>query len=255
MRRAVLLVLGGCTSIFGLDAPTRAKPPDASTDDVVVAPEDAPAVCTSVVNDEDSDAIDDACDACPTVPSDTSDADGDGLPNACDPNLVNSGDRILFARMFTAAGEILDLDPNQAMWAAADHGVVHLDDSGRLRTPNLAPTKIELRVLGFTGTDALEIRAPGVTCTIRPETCFVTPTAMCAEMTPGTNYVELAAASSELRRVVVTPGSGGTKCELLAGGALAEVSSTGMLGNGSTEVRIGLDSATVVQSIVVYGAK
>jgi hypothetical protein len=64
-------------------------------------------VCASVQFDEDADGIDDRCDACPTIASDGSDTDGDGLPNACDPDLAPGEDAILFAALFRDALDVV----------------------------------------------------------------------------------------------------------------------------------------------------
>lgn len=53
--------------------------------------------CSPVGHDEDRDAIDDACDACPHVPDpEQADADGDGVGDACDPEPAVAHQRIAF---------------------------------------------------------------------------------------------------------------------------------------------------------------
>ena len=81
MKLAVLLCLAGCNQIFGnhsvnvsaFDAAPDADPCSIHAGD-------------SGFHDEDGDAINDACDNCPTVKnSGQTDTDGDGIGDECDP--------------------------------------------------------------------------------------------------------------------------------------------------------------------------
>lgn len=86
---AVLAAVGGCGRL-GFSAAERG---DASADAFVCA---AP-----VGHDEDSDGIDDACDACPQLVDDQRDTDGDGVGDACD--LDSAQQQRTFFDTFTVA--------------------------------------------------------------------------------------------------------------------------------------------------------
>jgi hypothetical protein len=66
-------------------------------------PPDMSSSCTSLTPDEDSDARGDTCDLCPADfdPS-PDDSDGDGLPDACDPDVGRVGNKLLYFEPFNS---------------------------------------------------------------------------------------------------------------------------------------------------------
>jgi len=70
-RWVLVVVLSGCGSVLGLDEVYQCPP-----------------------NDDDCDKLLDNVDPCPADPNDVSDGDGDGVGDACDPNVETPGDTI-----------------------------------------------------------------------------------------------------------------------------------------------------------------
>lgn len=127
----LLVVFAGCGRLSFDDAkPDAARPLDANA-------------CTDPSgHDEDGDAIDDACDACPQIADDQLDADGDGVGDACD--LATTQEQRTFFDPFTAARTEWTYDP------AATFG----GDSVRLPSLNRA---IGIQLLGTPGRTVLEV--------------------------------------------------------------------------------------------------
>jgi hypothetical protein len=97
----------GACDVGGGDAATDATDPtgDADSDGILNASDNCPTTANPMQENEDSDALGDACDPCPISPS-MVDTDADGLPDACDPNPMSFGghvitDRIVFFDGFT----------------------------------------------------------------------------------------------------------------------------------------------------------
>jgi hypothetical protein len=93
----LLLTLGACSQVFGLDEPIRATPDapgggtDTDTDGVPDSTDRCPLVADNQ-HDEDGDGIGDRCDNCPLeMNPDQDNADGDGLGDVCD-SLTNAFD-------------------------------------------------------------------------------------------------------------------------------------------------------------------
>lgn len=92
---AVVVLLGACNAIYGLDETKSVEqvPPDFDSDGV---PDDVDN-CFDEINDQadvDADGRGDACDNCPTTPNSTqADLDNDELGDACDncPMYSNPG--------------------------------------------------------------------------------------------------------------------------------------------------------------------
>ena len=84
---AVLGVLAGCDSVFGLSAtrPLDAMLPDFDGDGVADVVDNCPTIPNADQLDSDGDGMGDACDLCPHVASaDNHDEDHDGFGDACD---------------------------------------------------------------------------------------------------------------------------------------------------------------------------
>ena len=84
----LLLVLAGCSQLFGLDKPV---PVDAAVDlDGAEIDAFVGTGCITLplraVDDDDGDAVTDDQDNCIGLASMPADTDGDGIGNACDPN-------------------------------------------------------------------------------------------------------------------------------------------------------------------------
>ncbi len=267
MRSLVLLVLlGGCHKLFGLlPVDLESVDGDGGTTgaDSTLADAAMPMCPISpVVYDEDVDSIDDRCDACPTIASDALDDDLDGLPNACDPNLIVGGDKILLAATFYEAVDLTAFTNTGATWAAADHGTVTLGGmNGVLRTvPSYTVSKIEIRTSGLTAASPAATFFVGTTTV----TCQVVASE-CTSGAGGQTCVRLASSqgqlsseSSDLREVsllrsVVPPT---TVCRIDDKTAAASEATADLpLGVGQIQLATNGAATVAIQSIVVYGAK
>lgn len=104
----LVVALGGCNALFGLDPTTRADRDAAMVDAAVVdatvidaasdAPIDAiPPGCVPIGHDDDADGVDDGCDNCPGLPNpQQGDSDSDTVGDACDPSFAPDDDIIGF---------------------------------------------------------------------------------------------------------------------------------------------------------------
>lgn len=255
MRLVFLLVtLGGCHKLFDLEKVTNGGQSDGGA---MMA--DANVVCpiNPVVFDEDGDSIDDRCDACPTVASDSSDADGDGLPNACDPNL-STGDRILFYATFGSVNDMTAFtSTGTAVWSANNLGTVSLASSSTLRTilPYL-PTMIDVKVAGVTAISlpaTISIGNASMACTLQASDCNATRNdQVCLRF--ASNQAIQDGFIPSLTRMTLRRSGDTTSCDAVVG-AKPTLTTNLPIANANIEVTASLDMQVVVSSIVVYGAK
>lgn len=267
-----LVLASGCHKLFDLESVDR--PGDGSTvidgptTDTTVVRLDVPTGACPIepaVFDEDGDSIDDRCDACPTVPSDDSDTDADGLPNACDLDLGATGDQILLAATFAREGDLTNNFTNGGgAWSASFNGRVHLESGARIQTVQLfAATRIVVRVTGFTASTRVSeilIETVSASCKVIGADCSTgqLSSAMCVRLLPmmmSLNGGEISAATStlvelDLKQVNATL----LNCTMRANGA---ASVNEMLSLGVTAFTIGASSGSTVDldSVVIYGAK
>jgi len=128
----LVLTIGGCNWVYGLSETKLRGDVDGDprsdldrdgikdVEDPCIAPE------TDVLGDYDRDSAINSMDACPFDAGATADADGDGIPDACDP-IPRAGDRVRCVMTFS------DPDLDVAMWRPRDQsGAWTLHVSGML---------------------------------------------------------------------------------------------------------------------------
>jgi hypothetical protein len=138
----VVLVVGGCDRVFGLDHPT---------DDVDGLDVPTDASCAAA-DDEDGDCIVDARDNCPGAsnPDQLDDGEGelaDGVGDACDPDPDQPGDRVLRFYSFldsidatdwVQAGDRWRFEPGHAVHGDLADPLAHLEHARDLASNELA---------------------------------------------------------------------------------------------------------------------
>lgn len=266
MRLVVLLVmLGGCHKLFDLE---QVKLGDTTGDggtrdgnQVVDAPlVDASRACPATLEfDEDGDSIDDRCDACPTIQSDSLDEDGDGLPNACDKNLAPE-DAILFWTTFFDPSELGAFTHTKTSWDDNTVGLAQIGMAGSMTmVETLTPLEIEVNVVDInastTGTLTLRMTT-SVGCEITASACDANDgSKSCMRMLPDrTGEVFVGLPASMVYRVRLYE-AGGAWCTFLAGGEGNSLMSLDSVGTGNVRLETNGDASAQITSIVVYGAK
>ena len=272
---ALVLVLGGCDSLFNLDhVPAGGGHVDGDAmpghdDGGLDAIFDA-SLCGAF--DEDGDGLFDDCDPCPAVGGSTLDTDMDGLPDTCDPNLGppdslgHKKDKILFYAMFSKqsdlddnfnapAGGVVYLSTNSAISVSGD-GM--LNGAALLTKQSLSPTKIELDIGGLGGggvyVNEVSIVEPAVTCHIfgtgcnqvdAGQTCFyISSTAKGMQPDP----------SSDLKKLeLYKNGTSMATCRV-TGSSSTATSGTGTLSQSTIQIAVSKDASMKILSMVVYGA-
>lgn len=94
-----MLMLGGCSAVFGLEPPQRASDGsidarlDSDDDGIADAEDNCPTDANPTQANRDGDAAGDACDSCPDLADDQHDEDTDGIADRCDncPAVANPG--------------------------------------------------------------------------------------------------------------------------------------------------------------------
>jgi hypothetical protein len=113
MRIALLLLLGACNQVFGVDE-TGAFPdadvrPDRDEDGIADVMDECIAPAVDGMDDGDADGVPASTDSCPYSPSGP-DIDADGVLDECDPFPLVAGDRHLCTMAF---GRV---EVNSALW-------------------------------------------------------------------------------------------------------------------------------------------
>jgi len=113
----VVCALAGCDTVFGFDR-----------------------VYDCPIDDDDCDKLRDRVDPCPADPGDDADVDGDGVGDACDPELEAAVDSMVeFEGFATADARWMEREP--AMWQVVDSALVLDAGSVERTTPmNSQPT-------------------------------------------------------------------------------------------------------------------
>jgi hypothetical protein len=261
---ALVVGLSGCDSLFNLE---HVSPIDAAID--TSSPDVMPdADHCAVTEDEDSDGLTDPCDPCPTVgTADPADADTDGLPDVCDPNLgANMRDMIQYRAMLSSAEELDQFTRLGDTYIAGNHGQVMLTGGGRLMTlSSYAPTKIEVRVSGATGTANTALIRVGIgslACEITGADCATNTNTqqVCARVKSGvtfgsgvtSNFPISAVTSVLLQRAA--PTSSVVYCVPRAGGAGSQASLVAGIPQDMVFVEPG-NQAIFVNSFVIYATQ
>ena len=106
MRPWVVLALAGCNQVYGLDsttivdaAPDADERPDLDHDGIADVEDPCLNSEADRMADSDLDGVLDGVDNCVFIAND-GDADGDGVPNACDPYPMLAGDRVRCSTTF-----------------------------------------------------------------------------------------------------------------------------------------------------------
>jgi hypothetical protein len=254
------VALCGCDKLFDID-----RLPDVDGDSGIVLPMDDggfgdAAPCLPVGHDEDGDAIDDACDACPTIASDTADADGDGLPNACDRDDSPTGDRILFYSTFASQEALLGFTITNGAHTTTNNGGVELGGLASLMPVSLyRPTRIELLLGGIVGTGSTsELRVAlsnGVTCRVKGSNCAGTiSTNTCISLEPSGGSSDWPLLNFNARRLSLFSDSM-MRCQVSDGSSAATALAQTMFSNSNVTIATTAAANVTVESIVIYGAK
>lgn len=261
----VLALLGGCHKLFDLEHVSGFDPADGDARDdgmKLDAPVDAfTCPIEPAFYDEDSDGVDDRCDACPTVSSkEAPDMDTDGLPDPCDGNWAPGGDEIKLAAMFSQPEDLESFMTSNATLNPLDAGLLEMQQNGLLHTnATFTPTAVELRL--FAGVE-YQFSGAEIDLWIGATYCRVIAIS-CNQATLGQTCVAfgpVAAANGNLgedamsiRQVVFRNTSGSLLCAI-AGTGVADATKSALAETGSVQVVTG---ATLlrVQSLVIYGPK
>ena len=268
MRSLVLLgLLAGCDKLFDieyLDLPGGGVTGDGGpSDGNGITPDAMP--CPVGPPDEDGDSLRDDCDACPTVPSDSMDIDGDGLPNACDLDYAAGGmDEIEFVALFATGAENTKFTYTGGVtWLSGPdgHGQVTVGNNATMtQIGATTPTRIEIRVAGFVGGEAVPTAfyLSGVDARVHAADCanatMMTKTCLIVEGVDGT----LQAPSTSVEILDCYRDGQGSRCKIddAPGGVGSVTVSTGVgFVNDALFVDTAAGGNVVIKSIVIYGAK
>lgn len=172
-RLAVLMLLGGCRGLLGIEepsAPGDAGAPDDSRADGAVVGTDAPTDVPAGGHDEDADAIPDAVDNCPATPNSNQAhaGDSDAVGDACDPRPTIAGDGFGLFLPFAPPGS------QPALFGApvaANDSVVLPANTATIGT--FAATQAELRVTfsNLVTNPSFQFGIGGAACTLGGGSC------------------------------------------------------------------------------------
>lgn len=127
---------------------------DADADGLVDRDDNCPTLSNPTQDNEDGDALGDACDPCPPLPV-NADADGDGVGDACDPNPATPGDSIALFEGFNRPLVDWSLQGN---WTVAN-GVATITNGGAQETYLAAPIASDIRGTAMTSVTVTAITA------------------------------------------------------------------------------------------------
>ena len=248
----------GCDKLFSL-AHVPAWSPDARADDAGAT--DTPAACIAKTqHDEDSDNLKDDCDACPTITSDLLDGDGDGLTDACDPDLSNSvdGDRIVFVALFASSAELATLFDTSGTGAAAsisaDRLVLPAGAQAAVKTTSV-PTQMAIEVASVTGSDladGLMLAQNGASCSVTAAGCGGEIGSICVSF--GSN-VTRSFPISAVKGVRIFQTEALLHCEIDLGTATFTSDTPGTFTNSIPFVRALGNGQASIDNFVIYGEK
>lgn len=265
MRRgALLLLLVGCDKLFDLDHISAGHVPgDGGMDAGDAAGADAIA-CTPVGHDEDNDTIDDACDACPTIPSAMLDTDGDGLFNACDRDESPTGsDQVVAYWTFGTDQRSEFTVTGSTGYSSLSNGYVILNGGASLMTTQpFVPTRIELHVAMSNLTDYtadLQIWVGvGPVCHFRGANCAMgMPTAAgCVQYSAGVGTTFPATPAGVRRYSLSRSAANQLTCDVAVGPATGTTAlGAGAINANTVGVAVTSTGTTRLEALVIYGAK
>jgi hypothetical protein len=261
----LLLVLGGCDSLFDLD---RVR---SSADDGGTEPGDGNVVqdvtmidakpCTPIGHNEDTDMLDDGCDSCPTITNVGTDTDGDGLDDACDPNLgLNDRDQILFWTTFPTMSSLTeDFTSNgNVMWEPGTNGqVVVFANSVLTAKEGFKPTKIEVRtaLVGVGIGAEANMMHSGATCQVMGSDCEKnTALLSCVTAYPNGSNGTLQKPGSDVRLIEMIGGNNVVTC-VASSSPTSEASGQTQVSLSPNNLQFTTNSSgsIIITAIVIYG--